>query len=174
MKRFFLVLLLLLTTANAATLFDFSRNQQLWYTRNDSVMGGISSSQLRIQNGVLEFSGRIRLENGGGFSGLRTVAGRYDLSDFVGLRLRVRGDGKRYALQVGNSLSGVSYWFDFSTKAGVWQEISVPFSAMRARRSGELVRAPAIKTSDIIFFGLITRSAQASRFKLEVDWLRAY
>jgi NADH dehydrogenase [ubiquinone] 1 alpha subcomplex assembly factor 1 len=175
MKRFFVMVLFLFATASAASLFEFSGNQGLWYIRNDSVMGGISSSQFRVQNGVLEFSGRIRLENGGGFAGLRTTSGRYDLSGFTGVRLRVRGDGKRYALQVGDDVgSRVSYWFDFATKAGVWQEISVPFAAMRARRSGELVRVRALDKSRIAFFGLITRTAQASRFKLEVDWMRMY
>jgi NADH dehydrogenase [ubiquinone] 1 alpha subcomplex assembly factor 1 len=175
MKRFWVILLFVLGSASAASLFEFSRNQGLWYVRNDSVMGGISSSQFRVQNGVLEFTGRIRLENGGGFSGIRTIAGQYNLGAFSGVRLRLRGDGKRYALQVGDSLSSrISYWFDFSTKAGVWQEISVPFSAMRPRRSGELVRAGAVDKSQILFFGIITRTAKASRFKLEVDWLRAY
>jgi NADH dehydrogenase [ubiquinone] 1 alpha subcomplex assembly factor 1 len=175
MKRFCVVVLFLLAHASAASLFEFSNNQGLWSVRNDSVMGGISSSQLRLQNGVLEFTGRIRLENGGGFAGLRTSVGRYDLSSFSGLRLRLRGDGKRYALQVGDNVaSRVTYWFDFSTKAGVWQEISVPFAAMRARRSGELVQVRALDKSQILFFGIITRTAQASRFRLEVDWLRAY
>jgi NADH dehydrogenase [ubiquinone] 1 alpha subcomplex assembly factor 1 len=175
MKFLWLMLFFLVSSASAASLFEFSRNQGLWYVRNDSVMGGISSSQFRIQNGVLEFTGRIRLENGGGFSGIRTVAGQYDLSGFTGLRLRLRGDGKRYALQVGDNLnSRISYWFDFSTKAGVWQEIAVPFSAMRPRRSGELVQVRALDKSQIVFFGMITRNPTASRFKLEVDWLRAY
>jgi NADH dehydrogenase [ubiquinone] 1 alpha subcomplex assembly factor 1 len=175
MKRFFVTVLFLLGSASAASLFEFSRNQSLWYVRNDSVMGGISSSQFRVQNGLLEFSGRIRLENGGGFAGLRTTSGRYDLSGFVGVRLRLRGDGKRYAFQVGDDVSSrISHWFDFGTKAGVWQEISVPFTAMRARRSGELVKVRALDKSRIAFFGLITRTAQASRFKIEVDWIRAY
>lgn len=33
-------------------------------------MGGVSSSRLRIADGVLTFTGRVRLENGGGFAGI--------------------------------------------------------------------------------------------------------
>lgn len=175
MKRLVLVFALLASAASATSILEFRSSEAVWYTRNDGVMGGVSSSAVRIQNGVLEFTGRISLENGGGFSGIRTRAKRYDLIAYQGVRFRVRGDGKRYAFQLGNSVSsGVSYWFDFQTVSGRWIEVRAPFSAFVPRRSGEVIRARRLDTSRVLFFGVITRTPRPERFKLELDWIRGY
>ena len=174
MKILALVLALLSTSVLAVSLFEFTPNEATWYVRNDSVMGGVSNSSFRLNDGLLEFAGRISLANGGGFAGLRTTLGRYDLSAFSSLTLRVRGDGKRYALQLGDNLAqGVTYRYEFGTVAGKWLEIRAPFRAMRATRSGEFIRAARLDTSRVAFFGLITRTARAERFKLELDWIKA-
>jgi hypothetical protein len=49
---------------------DFKANQ--WIIVNDGVMGGISTSSIKLtntQNGV--FSGTVKLENNGGFASVR-------------------------------------------------------------------------------------------------------
>jgi monofunctional biosynthetic peptidoglycan transglycosylase len=173
MKRL-LALALVSATAFAAPIFELQPAEATWYVRNDGVMGGVSSSTVTIQNGVLTFSGRISLDNGGGFAGIRTTLGRYDLSRASGVVIRVRGDGKRYALQLGDNLApGVTYRTDFNTVAGQWTEIRAPFSGMRATRSGEFIRAAPLQTNRVAFFGFITRHPRAETFKLEVDWIRA-
>ncbi len=163
----------LLGSALAATIFEFQPKETTWYIRNDSVMGGVSKSQIAYRNGLLEFTGRVRLENGGGFSGIRTVAGRYDLSNFSSLVLRVRGDGKRYGLQLGmDTSSRITYRMMFNTVAGKWTEVRLPFANFRAMRSGEFIRATALDTSRIAFFGLTYGNGRAERFKLELDWIK--
>ena len=171
--KIFVLLLALLGSATAATIFEFSPKETTWYLRNDSVMGGISRSQIAYQSGILEFTGRVRLENGGGFSGIRSVAGRYDLSNFSSVVLRVRGDGKRYGLQLGmDANSRITYRMQFNTVAGKWIEIRLPFAAFRAMRSGEFIKAVPLDTSRIAFFGLTFGNGKAERFKLELDWIK--
>jgi len=50
--------------------------------------------------GTLEFKGIVSLENNGGFASIRSGTANYDLSDFEGLLIRVRGDGHRYAFNL--------------------------------------------------------------------------
>ena len=176
MKPFLIVLLIgLLTTASAASIFEFNTASTNWFVRNDAVMGGISSSQFSIQNGTLTFSGRIRLENDGGFAGIRSYPKASNLSAFKGIALRVRGDGKRYAIQlVTSSARRVTYRAVFATTAGQWREVIVPFSAFRPTRSGNLLRGPALNTSTIERFGLTVGNGRAENFRCELDWIRAY
>jgi NADH dehydrogenase [ubiquinone] 1 alpha subcomplex assembly factor 1 len=156
-----------------STLLDFNSGEPAWYVRNDAVMGGVSSSRLQVSGGVLTFSGRVRLENNGGFSGVRSRPGLYDLSGFSSVVLRVKGDGKRYALQLGNSAaSGVTYRGEFGTVAGQWTEIVMPLSSLRPTRSGERVRGPALDARRVTFFGLVIGNGRAENFALEVDWIR--
>jgi NADH dehydrogenase [ubiquinone] 1 alpha subcomplex assembly factor 1 len=171
--KIFVLILALLGSAFAATIFEFQPKETTWYIRNDSVMGGISRSQIAFRGGILEFTGRVRLENGGGFSGIRSVAGQYNLSQFSSVVLRVRGDGKRYGLQLGtNANSRITYRMMFNTVAGKWTEVRLPFRSFRAMRSGEFIKAAPLNTSNIAFFGLTYGNGKAERFKLELDWIK--
>jgi len=173
MKILALLPLLCSSVAFSSTLLDFESGEPSWYTRNDTVMGGVSSSRVRVEGGVLEFTGRVRLEYGGGFSGIRSSPGRFDLSGFSSVKLRVKGDGKRYALQLGtSSTNGVTYRFEFDTVAGRWLEVTIPLGSLRPTRSGERVRGPALNPSQVAFFGLVIGNNRAERFALEVDWIK--
>ena len=79
MKRLLISVLLAtsMTAASASSpIFEFGAGEAGWFVRNDAVMGGVSSSRLRTDDGVLTFSGRVRLENGGGSSALTSVPSR--------------------------------------------------------------------------------------------------
>ena len=71
---------------------------------DDVVMGGASQSgfSLAPSRDFGVWSGSITTENNGGFAGVRSraVTPAMDLSAFRGIRLRVKGDGKRYKLIV--------------------------------------------------------------------------
>lgn len=59
----------------------------------------MSSSTLKLQEGGAVFSGMLILE-GGGFCGTRASNVNADLSGYDGIRLRVKGDGNRYKLNL--------------------------------------------------------------------------
>lgn len=173
MKFLALAIALFASAALSRTLLDFNPGEPSWYARNDTVMGGVSNSRVRVNGGVLQFTGQVRLENNGGFSGIRSNPGRFDLSAFTSLKLRVKGDGKRYALQLGTSvLNGVTYRNEFNTVAGQWLEVTIPLNSLRPTRSGERVAGPVLDPSKVIFFGLTIGNNRAERFALGVDWIK--
>jgi NADH dehydrogenase [ubiquinone] 1 alpha subcomplex assembly factor 1 len=177
MKRFLISLVALgafvVSKASNDSILEFLSNEPAWYVINDGVMGGVSSSSVTVKNGVLEFSGQVRLENNGGFASLRSSTGKYDLSTASGVKLRVRGDGKRYAFQIGTSLArGVLYRAEFSTTENEWLEVSVPFSSLRPTRFGQVLSGPPLDSRAIEHFGFIIANKRAESFKLEVDWIR--
>jgi hypothetical protein len=75
-----------------------------WTGTSDRVMGGISRETVGIEEWGgrlwLRLTGRVRLENQGGFiqmgTDLAPAGGPVDLSAWTGLRLLVRGNGERY------------------------------------------------------------------------------
>lgn len=176
MKRLLIPILIATTmTASASSnIFEFAGAEAGWFIRNDAVMGGISSSRLRIDDGVLTFSGRVRLENGGGFAGVRSNINRVNLADASSLVMRVRGDGKRYTLQLlTSSASRVTYRAEFATSNGQWQEVRVPLQSFHPTRSGNRLSGPALDEKNVAAFGLTFGSGRHETFRLEVDWIRA-
>ncbi len=158
----------------ALSSFQLQANQTTWYVVNDGVMGGVSSSTAKIVAGNLEFAGRVKLENNGGFASVRSGAGQYNLSAFSSLRIRVRGDGKRYGFQIGTgSARGILYRFEFNTQAGQWLEVDIPFKSLLPTRFGNTLRNPVLDSSNIEHFGFIIANKKAEEFKLELDWIKA-
>lgn len=157
------------------TLFDFFAKSPNWFVVNDGVMGGISSSTVKLANGVLVFEGQVRLEYNGGFASVRSNASEQNLSEFAGIALRVRGDGKTYALNLRTSSArGVLYQSEFQTKAGEWTELRVPFSQLRPTRFGNTLKGFTLETNRIESFGFIIANKRQERFELAVDWIKAY
>jgi len=101
-----------------------------WGQLDDVIMGGVSQSS--FVNGV--FSGFVSTDNNGGFAGTRSKAltPALDLSAYEGLRLRVRGDGKRYKIILRDDYgyNGIAWAASFDTEAGAteFQEVTVLFS----------------------------------------------
>lgn len=168
---------LMMTMAGSGdqSLFEFKTGQPEWFVVNDGVMGGVSTSSVRVVNGALVFSGRVRLENNGGFASVRSGVGRYDLTAFDGVALRVRGDGKDYALNISTTSAGrVLYRAGFQTRENEWQEIKIPFSSLRPTRFGNTLSGPNFDAQSVETFGFIIANKRAEDFRLEVDWIRAF
>jgi len=159
----------------SSTLFEFGTARPAWYVVNDGVMGGVSSSAVKISGGLLEFSGRVSLDNGGGFASVRSSAAQVDLSAFSSLKLRIRGDGVRYGFQLGTSSArGVLYRADFDTVKNEWLELNFPLSAFKPTRFGRLLTGPALDVAKLEQVGFIVANGRAEEFRLELDWIRAF
>ena len=159
-------------------LFDFSGAEPSWYTLNDNVMGGISNSSVVIdtEEHSLSFTGAVSLDNNGGFASTRSQWAGYDLSAFDGIALRVRGDGNTYRFRIRTEATGsaVAYTGLFTTDAGAWQEIYIPFAEMIPRYRGFVVNAAGpLDPQSIRSFGLMLSDKQQGEFSLEVDWINA-
>ena len=148
-----------------------------WFVVNDNVMGGRSEGDFAIDGGELHFSG-ITNTRGGGFSSIRTGAMERDLSDFAGIRLRVKGDGRRYTWRLTTNArwSGrpVGYWADFETEAGTWIAVDIPFSGFVPQFRGQRLDGPELDTSRITGMGLMIYDKLDGPFELRVASVHAY
>jgi monofunctional biosynthetic peptidoglycan transglycosylase len=149
-----------------------------WRAINDGVMGGLSQSGLTVtDSGVGVFAGHVSLENNGGFASVRTSLGETDLSAFEGLAVRVKGEGKRYRLRLrtDNRFDGVAYQATFETTRDEWQVVEIPFDRFVPTYRGRTLRdQPPLDTATICQLGLMIADKQAGRFRLEIEWVRAY
>ena len=162
---------------SSRTLFDFTtaESARQWSNVNDGVMGGISEGRHRIRGEKLEFFGNLSLANNGGFASVRSRDGRLNLRGGDNLVIRVRGDGRRYYLnlRVPNNRMAFSYRVSFQTKAGEWQTFRVPLSEFRATSYGRVVRkAPPVDTKSVNSIGFMIADKVAGPFELEVEWIK--
>ena len=165
-------------TAPAKTLFDFSTatNPAPWQIVNDDVMGGISSSSLRLTNGVALFSGKVSLENNGGFASVRTQPAQHDLAGCDAFVIRVRGDGRRYKFtaRMDRSFDSAIYQVLFATKQGEWQEHRLVFKDFVPSFRGRVLSGqPPLDPAKITSVGFLISDKQEGPFRLEVAWIKA-
>jgi hypothetical protein len=156
--------------------FDGAASSGKWISVNDEVMGGVSEGAAHItDDGILRFTGRISLENNGGFASIVARTGSMDLSAYDELLIRVRGDDKRCAisLQTDYTIMGGAYYFFFQAKEGDWQEIRAPLSDFRARSFGSpLGQAPPLNARDVRELGFMISDKQKGPYRIEVDWIK--
>ena len=152
-----------------------------WRSVDDVVMGGVSSSQVRLVEGaetgvVLRFSGEVSLEQGGGFCSARTEAVRWDLREHDRLELRARSEhDRRYKLTLRTPETGSGSWrHPFELEAGVWRTLTLELEAFeRWRRGTRLPEAGPLDLARICSAGWLISDRQAGSFQLDVAWLRA-
>ena len=149
-----------------------------WNVINDTVMGGVSRSRMSVTDEATGlFQGELSLENGGGFTSVRTFMSEVDLSGYAGLEIRVRGDGRIYQLRLrtNREFDGVAYRAPFTTENGSWTTVRVPFSAFEPTFRGRIVKGTApVDPSRIRQLGLLLADSQEGDFRLELEWVRAY
>jgi monofunctional biosynthetic peptidoglycan transglycosylase len=156
-------------------IFDFEAGEKNWYTVDDDVMGGVSSSTVDISNsGVLTFSGNMSLENNGGFASITSAWAPMNLKGYDGTLIRVQGDGNRYRLRLRTTGTGreVTYNAVFRTIPGEWQEIFIPFDKMLPTYRGIAVNTGQLDPSGIASVGFMLSDNQPGDFSLKVEWIR--
>ena len=151
----------------AASLFVFANSTQDWRIVNDGVMGGRSTAQLTKASDHLLWTGRISLENNGGFSSVRSPQGSYDLSANKGITFRFRGDGRKYALNLKTTrgFSPISYQYYFQTEPGEWMDVRVPFEEMAGTYFAEPANIAPLDPSRITEIGFLLYDKKAGPFE---------
>lgn len=168
------------TAHNEKVLFDFQMSSKLtdWRIVNDGVMGGLSQSNIVLsENNTALFQGIVSLENNGGFSSVRTSPRLYKLDGYLGIILRLKGDGKKYQfrLRTNDRFDGISYRYHFKTESNKWMIIRVPFNKCVPVFRGRILNDVApITPKKIQQVGFLISDKQAGPFKLEIDWIKAY
>ena len=162
------------------TIFDFSKKNDLdqWRPINDTVMGGISESQLQqTKEGNALFSGNVSLENYGGFASLQSQPSHYNFTGYEGIAIRLKGDGKRYKFSLKNSmyLDSIRYEAAFNTEKGSWTIVRIPFNTLVPSFRGRiLTNEPPIDVSKVKSLGLLISDKQEGTFRLEIAWIKVY
>ena len=159
--------------------FDQTDSDSLsWRVVDDGVMGGLSKGKIQVAEGILTFSGKLSLENNGGFSSLRTERLKMNLAGADGLVARVKGDGRTYQMRfnTGARFRGmeVSFKADFATKKGEWTEIKVPFDQFKGSFRGMSLSKEKFDPGKITRVGLLLGDKKQGPFELQVDWIRSY
>lgn len=161
-------------------LFDFSNPDDVaqWYSRDDTVMGGVSASQLHTTGeGTAAFAGEVSLENNGGFAAIRSLDSQYDLSEYTGIALHIKSDLKTYSMNIrtDTSSNGLRYQANFKAVRKEWMTVLLPFQNFAAARRGQRpLDAPPLDTQRIRSFGFIIANKQVGPFRLELASIKAY
>lgn len=139
-------LFLAMISDGSVLLDDFSDGDAIsaigtrWQFFTDGVMGGVSTGSAGITDTdggkALRLAGTVSLENNGGF--IQTALplaqrGYADVSQFTGIRLRVKGNGERYYLHMRTDQTRLP-WMYFAASFNAteqWQTIEIPFSDFR-------------------------------------------
>ncbi|KAF7765923.1 hypothetical protein PUND_a1673 [Pseudoalteromonas undina] len=142
-----------------------------WYVVNDSVMGGISNSQVLQNDGNLVFTGNVSLANNGGFASIRTPLDVKN-QNITKIVLRVKGDGQTYQLRLRTNeyMDGAAYTHSFSTTKSEWLNIEfLPEDFQLTYRGRLLEQQPTISFKEIKQLGFMIAGKQAGKFRLEVE-----
>lgn len=147
-----------------------------WAIVNDGVMGGLSISEFVDSGaGFAVFRGDLSLENNGGFASVRGIVPIGAMESHRGLALRVRGDGRSYQvrLRTNRRFDGVAYMAEFTTQAGTWQTIEIPFEAFEATYRGRKPSGtPDLVPGEVRQLGLLIGDKVEGPFRLDVEWIR--
>lgn len=148
-----------------------------WFVLNDNVMGGRSEGGFLVEDHTLQYRGKTNTD-GGGFSSIRTSALRLDLSRHRGVRLRVKGDGRRYTWRLATDARyrgrELGYWAEFDTVGGEWQIVDIAFNGFIPRFRGTRLDGPTLDTSRITGMGLMIYDGRDGPFEFELDRVSAY
>ena len=130
-----------------------------WRIVNDGVMGGLSSSKIEIHaEGQAKFSGRVSLQNYGGFASIRGLI-----------------SGKKYDFRIrtNNRFDRVSYKLEFQTKKNQWTTHEFLLSEFVPTFRGRILKnIPPIEASEIKQVGILIAGKQEGYFELILDYLK--
>ncbi|MBF2003340.1 MAG: CIA30 family protein [Synechococcales cyanobacterium M58_A2018_015] len=173
-------------------IFDFTQPsdafKEIWGALDDVVMGGVSESSLRLADGVAYFSGVVSTANSGGFASVRTrnLEPALDLSQYDGVELRVKGDGKRYKFMLRSETrwDGVAYCASFDTVPDRWVTVRLPFTSLIPVFRAKTVNVGPVDTRHVSAFqlmlskfeydGALNPHFEPGFFQLQIESIRVY
>lgn len=135
--------------------FDFSSSDSGggstmagWSVVNDTVMGGVSSGQLAMEDGLMVFSGVLSLDNNGGFASVRSpliesrsnetnsmssTQSSIDPSNTVwadrpGPRIVVQGDGRTWTVEIRTDDESGGWIAPLPTSPNTITDVTIPWT----------------------------------------------
>lgn len=175
MKKYIIIFQLLFSTSLLAQQIDIINPEKEiglnnWRIVNDNVMGGVSKSNLYLnESGNLIFSGDVSLDNNGGFASCRLAIDNVSLEGISSFKIRVKGDGNTYKFRVSERYSSINYSSNFKTIKEKWVEINIPLEKLEPTFMGYYSsRAPRLKIENMKSIGFLISDKQEGSFNLEI------
>ncbi len=157
-----------------SVIVDFSIEGSVsnWRIVDDVVMGGRSDGRMAVnEEGNAVFSGRVSLENNGGFSSVRHGFPERQVQDHHYFKIRLKGDGKKYQFRVRSDLSEQhSYAYTIQTD-GTWQTVLVPLAEMYPTWRGRKLNMPNYPGSTLSEIVFLVGNKKKEEFRLEIDYV---
>jgi monofunctional biosynthetic peptidoglycan transglycosylase len=119
----------------------------------------------------------VSLEQGGGFASIRSRPERLGLAGCAGLLLRVRGDGRRYRVNLRQDagFDGPTWQAPLEAAPGAWRSVAIPFAAFAPRHRGSPApEAGPLDPARAATLGFLVAERQAGSFRLEVERVDAW
>lgn len=156
-------------------IFDFNKDASInsWFMTNDNVMGGVSTSQIKLDdNGNGVFFGSVSTENNGGFVMTRLLTDVKINPKFTKIVLRVKGDGKQYQLRL-KSERKQRFWYvqKFQT-TNKWQTVELKLTEFYPSFRGYQLDRPNFSSEDIKEVAILIGNKKDENFKLEIDYIK--
>lgn len=167
-----LILMVSMVINGNMVIFDFYKESDIsdWEIVNDAVMGGQSSSKFYLNdegNGV--FTGKVSLENNGGFASLRHHFNQKKIAGYKKVTIHLKGDGKRYQFRAKtNKNDQQAYVFYFET-TGEWQTIEIKLSALEPTFRGRKLNMPNFPADELEEVGFMIGNKVNENFELVID-----
>ena len=172
--RIFILLTFITFYENEVTaqiLYDFNAESKLenWFIVNDDVMGGVSKSNLFLDdegNGI--FKGRISTLNSGGFASVRFNCGRVFTKNKKNIFILVKGDKKKYQIRIKSNRNDYqSYIMDFIT-TGDWETIKIPLKSMYASFRGRRLNMDDFDKEYFEQISILVGNKRNEKFELKI------
>ncbi len=157
------------------TLFDFTPDSDIrdWVTVDDTVMGGVSNGNFRLDEaGHGVYSGLVSLENNGGFSSLRYRMPAIRIAGCSKATLRVKGDGKRYQFRAKTSDFDRHSYVGYFETSGEWEEVDIELSTLRPQFRGRKLDLPNYPVEMLSEIALLIGNKKEEEFTLLLDWIK--
>lgn len=161
--------------SSGKVLFDFADPAAMrgWQIEDDGVMGGVSKGTFtRDPEGHAVFSGKVSLENNGGFSSVQSYCEPIDVSSYRNAVIRVKGDGKNYRFIVESEKDARHYYVANFETTGEWQEIQIPLREMYPDRRGDRLDLPAYPGKTMAQVRFMIANGRAENFRLQIAGVR--
>jgi len=159
------------------SIFNFNSSSKIanWHIVDDVVMGGRSNGTFYLNKGGYGvFTGKISLENNGGFSSIRYHSEEIIVNGYSHIVIRLRGDGKTYQLRIKEKTSDNHSYINTFKTSGEWEDISIPLKNMYPSYRGKTLNIPNFSADSIQNIGFLISNKKEESFTLFLDTINLH
>ncbi len=178
--KLFLLLSMISMTVFYGIEFNFgtNSNSQNWRVVNDSVMGGLSKSEIKLSENTLLFKGETSLENNGGFASIRTSFNPGTLKGCKTMTIKFKSNttNRSFGISLKDKERFYMPYFKhvFSPKTNSWQTLTVNLENFKPYRISETYNAkmPLSYLDNVFTLVLIISDKKQGDFDIELDYIK--